>query len=116
MEALDMPEPHSARSDIPVWSPDSRWLYYTSRVGEAVELMRASPDGKIEHLTRSKPGVFNYLPQVSPDSKWVAFESTRAGVRQLYVARADGSDVYPITRVEACWGALWCCSPLSTPA
>jgi TolB protein len=106
METLDKPDFHSERSDIPAWSADGRWLYYTARVGKAVELMRASPDGKTEQLTRSKPGVFNYLPQVSPDSRWVAFGSTRTGVRQLYVARADGSGVYPITKVDAGWGAF----------
>jgi Tol biopolymer transport system component len=106
MEPLDKPDPHSERSDIPTWSLDGRWLYYTARVGKVVELMRASPEGKREQLTRSRPGVFNYLPQVSPDSRWVVFGSTRSGVRQLYVARADGSGVYPITKVKAGWGAF----------
>jgi hypothetical protein len=98
---------HSARSDPPAWSRDGKWLYYTAKVGEAVELMRASPDGRIEQLTRSKAGVLNYLPQVSPDSRWVVFGSTRSGSRQLYVARADGTGVYPITRLEAGWGAFY---------
>jgi Tol biopolymer transport system component len=101
---------HSERSDIPTWSRDGKWLYYTAKVGEVVELMRASPGGKIEQLTRSKAGVNNYLPQVSPDSMWMMFGSTRTGVRQLYVARADGTGVYPITRLEAGWGtshAYW---------
>ncbi len=48
----------------------------------------------------------NYLPQVSPDSKWVVFGSTRTGVRQLHVARADGSEVYQLTKVEPGWGAF----------
>jgi TolB protein len=86
---------------MPTWSPDGKWLYYTAKVGKAVELMRASPGGKIEQLTRSKAGVSNYLPQVSPDSKWVLFGSTRTGTRQLYVARADGTGVYPITKLKA---------------
>jgi Tol biopolymer transport system component len=97
---------HSARSDTHTWSPDGKWLYYTAKVGKAVELMRASPSGKIEQLTRSRAGVLNYLPQVSPDSKWVLFGSTRSGSRQLYVARADGTGVYPITRLKAGWGAI----------
>jgi Tol biopolymer transport system component len=71
-----------------------------------VELMRASPEGRSDQLTRSGPGVLNYLPQVSPDSKWVVFGSTRTGVRQLHVARADGSEVYQLTRVEPGWGAF----------
>jgi Tol biopolymer transport system component len=97
---------HSERSDTHTWSPDGKWLYYTAKVGQAVELMRASPGGKIEQLTRSKPGVNNYLPQVSPDSKWVVFGSTRTGVRQLHLCRADGSEVYQLTKVEPGWGAF----------
>jgi Tol biopolymer transport system component len=106
VEGLDEPDFHSAHSDIPAWSPDGRWLYYTAKVGAAVELMRVRPEGQIEQLTRSKAGVLHYFPQVSPDSKWVAFGSNRTGVRQLYVARADGSDVYPITNVPAGWRAF----------
>jgi Tol biopolymer transport system component len=98
---------HSERSDIPTWSRDGKWLYYTAKVGKAVELMRASPDGKIEQLTRSKAGVNNYHPQGSPDSKWVLFGSTRSGSHQLYVARADGTGIYPVTRLEGGWGACF---------
>jgi Tol biopolymer transport system component len=97
---------HSERSDTPTWSPDGKWLYYTAKVGEAVELMRASPGGKIEQLTRSKAGVFNYMPKVSPDSKWVVFGSTRTGVRQLHVARANGSGVYQLTKLKPGWGTI----------
>jgi TolB protein len=106
MEPLDKADRISERSDVPAWSPDGKWLYYTAKVGKAVELMRASPGGKAEQLTRSRPGVSNYLPQVSPDSRWVAFGSTRTGVRQLYVARADGSGAYPVTKLAAGWGAF----------
>jgi Tol biopolymer transport system component len=94
------------RSDMPIWSHDGKWLYYTAKVDKAVELMRASPAGKIEQLTQSKAGVFNYFPQVSPDSRWVLFGSTRSGSRQLYVARADGTGVYPITSLKTGLGAI----------
>jgi hypothetical protein len=106
VETLDEPDFHSESSDIPAWSPDGKWLYYTAKVGRAVELMRVAPNGKPEQLTRSGPGVVNYLPQVSPDSKWVVFGSTRTGLRQLHVARADGSGAYQLTKVEAGWGAF----------
>jgi TolB protein len=88
VEGLDEPDFHSENSDIPTWSPDGRWLYYTAKVGQAVELMRVTPDGKSEQLTRSKPGALHYFPQVSPDSQWVAFGSNRTGIRQLYVVTA----------------------------
>ena len=106
VELLDEPDFHSEASDIPTWSPDGKWLYYTAKVGEAVELMRASPGAKIEQLTRSKAGVSDYLPQASLASRWVVFGSTCTGVRQLHVARADGSEAYPLTKVESGWGAF----------
>jgi hypothetical protein len=106
VETLDEPDFHSGSSDIPAWSPDGDWLYYTAKVGEAVEVMRVTPDGETEQLTRSKPGVLNYLPQVSPDSKWIVFGSTRLRGHQLFVCRADGSDILPITDLEPGWGAF----------
>jgi len=105
VERLDTPDFHSESSDVPAWSPDGKWLYYTAKVGKAVELMRVSPEGKPEQLTKSEAGVLHYLPQVSPDSHWVVFGSTRGGERQLYVARADGSNVYAVTKLQTGWGA-----------
>jgi len=110
VEVLDTPDFHSESSDVPVWSADSRWVYFTAVVGDAVELMRVSLEGKAEQLTRSRPGarpgahpgagVLHYHPQGSPDAQWVVFGSTCDGARALYVARVDGSDVQPITQAK----------------
>lgn len=98
MQMLDHPDFHSASSDLPAWSPDSKRVYYTAKVGESVELQRISVDGKtIEPLTKSEPGVVNYHPAISPCGAWIAFGSTRDGARALYVAKADGSQVKAIT-------------------
>ncbi|MBI3986492.1 MAG: PD40 domain-containing protein [Lentisphaerae bacterium] len=96
-EVLDVPDFHSASSDVPCWSADSRWVYCTARVGEAVELTRISVEGTVQQLTHSRPGAAHYHPQGSPDGEWVLFGSTRDGARALYVAGADGSDIRPIT-------------------
>jgi TolB protein len=103
----DVEDFHGGSSDVPTWSADSQWVYYTAKVGEAVELMRVSLDGTVEQLTHSAAGVLNYHPRSSPDGKWVLFGSNRSGVRQLYVARADGTDPYAITNVSPGWGAMW---------
>ena len=63
-----------------VWSPTGEWVAYLS--GE------------------------HDLPQLSPDSQWGAFGSTPTGVRQMRVARADGSEAYQLTKVEPGWGAF----------
>lgn len=107
---LDVPDYHGGSSDTPVWSPDSRWLYFTAKVGEAVELMRVSLDGKVEQLSKSAPGVKHYHPKVSPDGRQVVFGATRDGVRQLYVAKADGAEARPITAMtkgQAAMHAHW---------
>ncbi len=94
---LDVPDYHEGSSDVPSWSADSRFLYYTAKVNEAVELMRVSMDGKTEQLSHSSPGMLHYHPNASPDGKQVLFGATRDGVRQLYVANPDGSKARPIT-------------------
>jgi TolB protein len=98
MEPLKHPDFHSGHSDLPVWSPDAQWVYYTAQVGEAVELMRVSLAGGVEQLTHSHSGVANYHPTISPDGKLVAFGSTREGAGALYVADADGRNLKAITQ------------------
>ncbi|MBI3408595.1 MAG: PD40 domain-containing protein [Planctomycetes bacterium] len=34
----DVPDIHGGSSDQPAWSPDGKWIYYTAKVGESVEL------------------------------------------------------------------------------
>jgi len=97
---LDVPDYHEGSSDVPTWTADSRGIYYTAKVGDAVELMRATIDGKIEQLSHSKPGVLHYHPKASQDGKRVLFGATRDGVRQIWVANADGTDARPVTRLS----------------
>lgn len=107
VKVLDVPDYHEGSSDIPCWSPDSKWIYYTAKVGEAVELMRVSLDGKTEQLSKSAPGVWHYHPKVSPDGQWVVFGTLRDGVRQVYVARADGSKARSVTSLQKGYAAMW---------
>jgi Tol biopolymer transport system component len=101
VERLKHPDFHSESSDVPVWARDGRSVYYTAQVGEAVELMRVSLDGRVEQLTKSKPGTRHYHPTPSPDGLSLLFGSDRSGVMQLYVGRADGMEARPVTSVPA---------------
>lgn len=104
---LDVPDFHEGSSDVPAWAADSRWIYFTAKVGEAVELMRVSLDGKIEQLSHSQPGVLHYHPTPSPDGTQVLFGATRDGVRQLWAARANGASARPITSLTKGHAAMW---------
>lgn len=101
VERLKHPDFHSESSDLPVWSADGRHVFYTAKVDGSVELMRVDLDGNVTRLTKSKPGTRHYHPAVSPDGRWVLFGSDRTGTMQLYVATADGKDVWPVTDVPA---------------
>ncbi len=104
---LDVEDFHGGSSDVPVWSKDGHWIYYTAAVEDRVELMRVSPDGAIEQLTQSPPGTKVYHPTPSPDGRWLVFGSNRSGSRQLYVMAADGGDVRAIADVPEGSGAMW---------
>lgn len=98
MEPLKYPDFHSSHSDLPTWSPDSKWVYYTAQVGDSVELMRISLTGQPEQLTHSPAGTANYHPSLSPDGRLVVFGSTRDGAGAQYVANADGTEIRAITK------------------
>ncbi len=104
---FDVPDFHGGSSDVPLWSPDGKWIYYTATLGSSVELMRVSLLGKIEQLTKTPKSYLNYHPKFSPNGEWIVFGSNRTGTRQLYVMRADGGEASAITRVKPGWGAMW---------
>jgi Tol biopolymer transport system component len=104
---LDVHDYHGGSSDIPVWSPDGKWIYYTARVGDSVEIMRTSLEGKPQQLSHSKPKTLNYHPAVSPNGQWLVFGSNRSGVRQLYVMPAEGGAALAITGMKSGEAAMW---------
>ncbi len=106
VDVFDVPDFHGGSSDVPVWSTDGRWVYYTALIDRSVELMRVNLEGLAERLTHSPPGAFNYHPKPSPDGQWLIIGSTRTGTRQLYVMRPDGTGAYPLTHVGAGWAAM----------
>jgi TolB protein len=103
---IDVYNFHGGSSDVPVWSRDGRWIYYTAKVGESIEMMRADLDGYMEQLTHSAPDTLNYHPTPSPDGEHLIIGSTRSGTRQLYIMKEDGSDIYPFTSVEPGYAAM----------
>ncbi|MBU6239289.1 MAG: PD40 domain-containing protein [Planctomycetes bacterium] len=99
VEVLKPPDFHSESSDIPVWSPDGRPVFYTAKVDDQIELMRVDLEGHRTRLTRSQSGTRHYHPAVSPDGKWILFGSDRSGTMQRYVGTTDRRKSWPITNV-----------------
>lgn len=104
---LDVPDFHGGSSDVPVWSMDTKGFYYTTKIGDTIELMYCTLDGTMSQLTTSAPGVIQYHPKPSPDGQWLLFGSTRDGARNLYVMPAKGGDAKPVTTLPKGSAAMW---------
>jgi TolB protein len=107
IDFLDVYDFHGGSSDLPVWAPDSRSVFYTAKVGKNVELFRVTLDGKSEQLTDTAAGSMHYHPAPSPDGKWLVYGSKRDGVRQLYVMRLSDKKEWRITDLKKGHAAMW---------
>jgi TolB protein len=107
IDYLDVYDFHDGSSDLPVWSRDSKSVFYTAKVDRNVELFRVSLDGKSEQLTDTPSGSMHYHPAPSPDGKWLLYGSKRDGVRQLYLMRLSDKKERRLTDLKKGHAAMW---------
>src|SRR5439155_14472031 len=119
--AVTPPGLHASR---PRWSPDGKLiLFYTTdkddpHLGRSANIALIRPDGTgLRALTRDRGGIVqNYDASWSPDGNWLAFVRVTdankppgsSGTAQIYVMRADGTDVRRLVatglRQSPSWG------------
>lgn len=82
----------------PTWSPDGRRLAF-GREGALFTIALAG--GKATRVGRGPGSAAN--PAYSPDGTMIAFDYRRPGfkAREVYVMRADGTDIRPVTTLGA---------------
>ena len=107
IDYLDVYDFHDGSSDLPVWAPDSKSVFYTAKKGRNVELYRVTLEGKSEQLSDGPAGAMHYHPAPSPDGKWLVYGSKRDGVRQLYVMRLSDKKEWRITNLAKGRAAMW---------
>jgi tol-pal system beta propeller repeat protein TolB len=78
----------------PELSPNGEWIIFTNN-GNGLWLMR--PNGKNPHPLTDRDDID---PTWSPDGALVAFASSRAGARQLFVMNADGMNIHQVTNLD----------------
>ncbi|MDE0886316.1 MAG: hypothetical protein OSB70_12385 [Myxococcota bacterium] len=73
-----------------VFTPDGRWIVFSSQGSRGWRLQRMRPDGSARKAL-GKSVLSARSPAVSPDGKHVAYVSNEGGLDRLYVRRMDGS-------------------------
>jgi Tol biopolymer transport system component len=103
----------SGPDNFPAWSPSGDLIAFTRSprsLGGASQILAVRPDGSdLVRLTLA-PGAQDAHSSWSPDGRWIAFTSARVNPRdedgvafsqhqvgQIFVMRADGSDVRQLT-------------------
>ncbi|MGE5336502.1 MAG: DPP IV N-terminal domain-containing protein, partial [Gemmatimonadota bacterium] len=67
----------------PSYSPDGKYIYFTSDRGGGPQIYRMSTDGSgVQRVTFS--GDYNVTPRVSPDGRLLAYIGRRGGKFQVY--------------------------------
>jgi Tol biopolymer transport system component len=87
----------SGIDDRPAWSPDGSHIAFSrsgGNEGPAAVYVMDSGGGDLHRLIQGD----GREPAWSPDGRWIAFVSERDGHLNLYVAKADGSEVKQMTR------------------
>jgi TolB protein len=91
--------------DHPVWSPDGKLILFRAVQGEEGDygnLYTIHPDGTgLHQLTDYDSTTMVLSYSFSPDGRWITFAKTgESGEPDVFLMRADGSDVHPVTQTE----------------
>lgn len=90
------------------WSPDGKRLAVVVQRDQDldIEIVDATDGSTLARIARD--GALEEHPAWSPDGAWLAFTSSHQGKAQVYLARADGSEIRPLTRAsESAWLPRW---------
>ncbi|RYY76678.1 MAG: biopolymer transporter TolR [Gammaproteobacteria bacterium] len=79
------------------WSPDGRYILYTSERNGQFEIYRGNSDGSGEELRLTNNDSMDDGSEYTPDGKHIYFNSNRSGAMRLWRMDADGKNPKQIT-------------------
>jgi len=80
------------------WSPDGRYILYTSERNGQFEIYRGNSDGSGEELRLTTNDSMDDGSEYTPDGKHIYFNSNRSGAMRLWRMDADGKNPKQITQ------------------
>ena len=83
----DLTDTQGIDEDHPTWSPDGKWVAYTTDAGGADQIAVRPAEGGPERLVTAFSESYLYGPMFSPDGKTLAFSD---GAHRLWVVGVDG--------------------------
>lgn len=88
-----------APSYIHSWSPDGKYLVFTSQRNGNFDIYRVPSEGG-EEVRLTTDAAYDDGSEYSPDGKYIYFNSVRSGHMQFWRMNADGTDQTQITHSE----------------
>ena len=79
------------------WSPDGRYILYTSKRNNQFEIYRGNSDGSGEELQLTDNDSMDDGSEYTPDGKYIYFNSSRSGGMRLWRMDEDGKNPKQIT-------------------
>jgi len=86
-------------SYIHSWSPDGRWLIFTSQRNNNFDIYKVSPQGGKE-IRLTTDTAYDDGSEYTPDGKYIYFNSVRSGHMQIWRMKADGSEQTQVTHSD----------------
>jgi len=80
----------------PVFSPDSKYVFYCFAETGPQHIWRVTPDGKNKKQITEGTGVNNW-PSFTPEGETLVFGSSRTNTYEIYKCDADGKNVKQLT-------------------
>ena len=86
----------SRRDGSPAYSPDGKWIVFSSDRGGSRQLWICDSEGMApRQLTHLEP-ISAWYPAYSPDGRWIAFEGRRGNDSDIYLASPLNGAVTPL--------------------
>ncbi len=93
------------------WSPDGKWIAFSSNRDGNYEIYKMTPDGKQVVRLTNDPYTNDGWPYWTPDGQRIVFAKEQGQTAELYLMDADGENVRQLTHMSGAFNVFPAVSP-----